>query len=67
MTLEDDVHRDGGGKDIRDPANGEAEQRGGDSPSDWVGPLPAREDAPEPAIDLGVGAAIETVTEDGHE
>lgn len=32
------------GKNITDPAAGQAEVRGGESPSDWTGPLPSRAD-----------------------
>ena len=30
------------GKDITDPAGGEPEIRGGESPADWTGPLPGK-------------------------
>jgi hypothetical protein len=32
------------GKNIADPAAGQAEVRGGESPEEWTGPLPAREE-----------------------
>jgi len=36
------------GKDITDPAGGQAEVRGGETPEDWTGPLPETGKPPVP-------------------
>jgi hypothetical protein len=51
------------GKDITDPARGHPEIRGGETPDDWTGPLPAADIPPgkaEPEVldDSGSSARI---------
>jgi hypothetical protein len=51
----------GKGKDITDPAYGDQEIRGGESPESWQGPLPAREeitDAPAPDVATPPATAV---------
>jgi hypothetical protein len=52
------------GKNINDPARGQAETRGGEKPADWTGPLPAGDETSTPSPEYGT--VVETVTEDGQ-
>lgn len=48
------------GKNITDPAYGEQEIRGGETPEVWTGPLPAKEEVvtPAPAVATPPGTNV---------